>query len=87
MLGGGIREGERNSARIGISERKEEPSACTAQKAKAHQCLSLFICTVAMKIPGCHNGVSCTAAVWDIASVQMEGVQQLHNSSLVWVAA
>lgn len=69
---------------MGSERGKGEPSACTAQRAKACQCLGLLICTEAMKTPGYPKGMSCTAAVWDIVSVQLEGFQQPCKSSPVW---
>lgn len=63
---------------------KGELSACPAQRTRACQCLSLLVCTAAMKTPGCCKGVSCTAAVCGIVSAQTEDVQQLQKSSCVW---
>lgn len=53
-------------------------------KRQGHAGACLFTCTEAMKTPGCCKGVSCTAAVWNILSVQTEDVQQLRKSSGVW---
>lgn len=68
-----------------VSEEKGSP---VLARLKGPRHTSASVCSsviTAMKTPVCHKGVSCTAAVWDIVSVQTEGVQQLQQSSPVWV--
>lgn len=63
----------------------EEKGSPVLAQLKGPKHTSASVCssvTVAMKTPVCHKAVSCTAAVWDIVSVQTEGVQQLQQSSL-----